>query len=173
MNFSTNYQKILKNSCDEFISTIEERKGLENKIANIIRILKTIMRIRKMKKKELECLIKQLVEKIAELFYEEYSIKIYRKEDKIEELEEYVKELDHLVNKSEEEKKRLLKKKNEILECSKIYKEYQSRSQELQSLERELEILTKKKDDNTPLINNIGFTIREILNKEISDMEES
>lgn len=30
----------IKNSCDEFISTIEERKGLENKIANIIRILK-------------------------------------------------------------------------------------------------------------------------------------
>ncbi len=161
----------IKNSCDEFISTIEERKGLENKIANIIRILKNNYEDKENEEKELECLINQLVEKIAELFYEEYSIKIYRKEDKIEELEEYVKELDHLVNKSAEEKKDL-NKKNEILECSKIYKEYQSRSQELQSLERELEILTKKKDDNTPLINNIGFTIREILNKEISDMEE-
>ncbi|WP_415338184.1 hypothetical protein, partial [Clostridium perfringens] len=32
--------------------------------------------------------------------------------------------------------------------------------------------MTKKKDDNTPHINNIGFTIREILNKEISDMKE-
>lgn len=161
----------IKNSCDEFILTIEERKGLENKIANIIRILKNNYEDKENEEKELECLIKQLVEKIAELFYEEYSIKIYRKEDKIEELEKYVKELDHLVNKSEEEKK-ALNKKSEILECSKIYKEYQSRSQELQSLERELEILTKKKDDNTPLINNIGFTIREILNKEISDMEE-
>ncbi len=116
-------------------------------------------------------MINQLVEKIAELFYEEYSIKIYRKEDKIEELEEYVKELDNLVNKSEEEKK-ALNRKNEILECLKIYKEYQSRSQELQSLESELKVLTKKKDDNTPHINNIGFTIREILNKEISDMKE-
>ena len=161
----------IKNSCDEFILTIEERKGLENKIANIIRILKNNYEDKENEEKELECLINQLVEKIAELFYEEYSIKIYRKEDKIEELEEYVKELDNLVNKSEEEKK-ALNRKNEILECSKIHKEYQSRSQELQSLESELKILTKKKDDNTPHINNIGFTIREILNKEISDMKE-
>jgi len=161
----------IKNSCDEFILTIEERKGLENKIANIIRILKNNYEDKENEEKELECLINQLVEKIAELFYEEYSIKIYRKEDKIEELEEYVKELDNLVNKSKEEKK-ALNRKNEILECSKIHKEYQSRSQELQSLESELKILTKKKDDNTPHINNIGFTIREILNKEISDMKE-
>lgn len=161
----------IKNSCDEFILTIEERKGLENKIANIIRILKNNYEDKENEEKELECLINQLVEKIAELFYEDYSIKIYRKEDKIEELEEYVKELDNLVNKSEEEKK-ALNRKNEILECSKIHKEYQSRSQELQSLESELKILTKKKDDNTPHINNIGFTIREILNKEISDMKE-
>ncbi|WP_148335923.1 hypothetical protein [Clostridium perfringens] len=106
-------------------------------------------------------MINQLVEKIAELFYEEYSIKIYRKEDKIEELEEYVKELDNLVNKSKEEKK-ALNRKNEILECSKIHKEYQSRSQELQSLESELKILTKKKDDNTPHINNIGLLLEKI-----------
>ena len=100
----------IKNSCDEFISTIEERKGLENKIANIIRILRLSYKEKLNEEQQLDELVDNLNSQIKELLYEKESIAIYKKKDEKMELENKLSEESSLVIKSEKKKASLTKK---------------------------------------------------------------
>lgn len=152
--------------CNEFIHTVEKKEEAKNYIANVIEYLNEKLRDKKSEELELEELAKSLNDKINELEYEEESIKIYKKQDEIYNLEESSKRYQGLVNESEVRKNSLIRKGN-ILECAKIHRQYQSASKELQQYETELTMLNKKNEDNAPHINNLGFTIRGILQEEL------
>lgn len=152
--------------CDEFISTVQKKEEIKNYIANVISYLKEELLNKEKEELELEELAKSLNDKIKELQYEEESIKIYKKQDEIYSLEAAINKQQAMMNESEGRKNTLERKVN-ILECAKIHRQYQSTSKELQQVETELAILNKKNEDNAPYINNLGFTIRGILQKEL------
>lgn len=152
--------------CDKFIHTETKKEEIKNYIANVIEYLKYSLENKEKEYIDLEELIKNLSEKITELQYEEQSIKIYKKQDEIYGLEEESKKHQVLLNESEGRKNALIRKEN-ILECAKVHRQYQNISQELQQYETELVMLNKKNQDNAPYINNLGFSIKEILQKEL------
>ncbi|MCT8975911.1 hypothetical protein N4T77_04810 [Clostridium sp. CX1] len=152
--------------CDEFIGTTLKREEIKNYIANVMEYLRESFKDKEKEDEALEVLAKELNDKIQELQYEEESIKIYKKQDEIHNLEASIKNQEELVNESEHRKNCLVKKQN-ILECAKIHRSYQNTSKELQEQETKLYVLNKKNKDNAPRINNLGFTIKEIIEKEL------
>ncbi|NFO05072.1 hypothetical protein FDB23_13310 [Clostridium botulinum] len=164
--------KELLDVSDEFILAIGKRKAIENTIANIIEFLKLSYKDKINEEQELEKLINDLYKEINELSYEKESISIYNKEDEIKELEGHLEQCYLLVNESESKIDSLNRKIN-ILECAKIHRDYQNKSKELQQLETELRILGEKNKDNAPKINNLGFTIKAILNGQLNEVKES
>lgn len=156
--------------CEEFIHAVEKKEEIKNYIANVIEYLKEKFNDKENEELELEELAESLSDKINELKYEEESIKIYKKQDEIYSLEVSMKSKQAMVNESEERKNSLIRKGN-VLECAKIHRQYQNASRELQQYENELLILNKKNEDNAPHINNLGFTIREILQEELEGIK--
>lgn len=171
MELFNELSKNIISSCDEFIDTIEKREALKNRIANVIAYLRENLQDKEKEELSLEDLINTLNDKITELNYERESIKIYEKQDEIVGLEDNIKSQGELVKESELREKSLIRKGN-IIECAKIHREYQNTSKELQQYETELRILNKKNEDNAPLINNLGFTIKGILQKELEGIKE-
>lgn len=171
MELFNELSKNVISSCDEFIDTIEKKEALKNKIANVIAFLRKNLRDKEKEELSLENLINALNDKIIELNYEKESIKIYEKQDEIVSLEGTVKAQMKLVKESELRKNSLIRKGN-IIECAKIHREYQNTSKELQQYETELRILNKKNEDNAPRINNLGFTIKGILEKELEVIKD-
>lgn len=157
---------------DTFILTIDEREDLENKIANIIQLLNKMHNSKVDEEVQLNNLIEALNKEIDELLYEKESIIIYKKKDELKSLEDELNEYKSLVSESKLNKDNL-KRKNNILECARIHRAYQESSKEVQELETQLKILNEKNKDNAPKINNLGFTIKEILNKELAEITEN
>ena len=153
-------------SCNEFISTSLKKDEIKNYIKNVICYLKENLEAKENEEAELEELKKSLYDKITELQYEEESIKIYKKQDEIYSLEDILKKEQQLMYESES-RKNSLERKGNILECAKLHRQYQDASRELQQHETELMILNKKNEDNAPHINNLGFSIKGILQKEL------
>lgn len=158
--------------CDEFIDIVDKKFALENEVANIIAILRESLHEKEKEDLELEKLIKTLENNIEELKYEEDSIKVYDVKDKIRDLEENLYKIEELIKDSEIKKERL-KKYEKILECAKIHRDYQKASEDLLQLETELEILNRNNEDTAPHINNLGFTIKGLLEREIIINEEN
>ena len=156
--------------CEEFICTAQKKEDIKNYIANVTLYLKENFESKEKEKVALEELLATLKDKISELKYEEESIKVYKKQDELYNLETGIKKQQGLVNESESKKNNLRRKEN-ILECAKIHRQYQNTSKELQEQEIKLVILNKKNEDNTPHINNLGFTIRGILQKELETIK--
>lgn len=152
--------------CEEFIHTTEKREEIKNYIANVIAYLREKLEDKEKEEAALEQLIESLNDKIIELQYEEESIKVYKKQEEIDTLEADIIKQQELVSESECRKNSLIRKGN-ILECAKIHRQYQKISKELQENEIELAVFSKKNEDNAPHINNLGFTIRGILQKEL------
>lgn len=152
--------------CDEFIGAISKREEIKNYIANVMRYLRERLEDKEKEDGALEVLVKELNGKITDLEYEEESIKIYNKQDEIYKLEASIKKQEQLAHESENRKNHLMKKQN-ILECARIHRDYQNTSKELQEQETKLEVLNKKNQDNAPRINDLGFTIRGIIEKEL------
>lgn len=152
--------------CDEFIQTAEKKEEIKNYIANVTTYLKENLCNKEKEDLELETLINQLNDKITELEYEEQSIKIYKIQDEINNFESELKKHQELVNESDLRKKSLTRKAN-ILDCANIHGQYQDVSKQLQEEEIKLDVFNKKNEDNRPRINNLGFTIRDILQKEL------
>lgn len=171
MELFNELSKNIISSCDEFIDTIQKREALKNKIANVIAHLRKNLEDKEKEELSLEELINTLNDKITELNYEKESIKIYEKQDEMVNLEDVIKDQIKLVKESELRKNSLIRKSN-IIECAKIHREYQNTSKELQQYETELRILNKKNEDNAPRINNLGFTIKGILQKELEAIKE-
>ena len=152
--------------CDEFISNIEKKETIKNEIANAIYNLRENLDNTEKEEGKLEDTIITLLDEIKDLRYEEESIKIHKKQEEVKLLEIESKDYEEKLIDSE---KRLnnLKRERDIFECAKIHRDYMEKSRELQEEEHNLQALNKKNEDNGPHINNLGFTIKGILQKEL------
>lgn len=155
--------------CDEFIDTNHKKEDIKNYIANVIAHLKENLEDKEKEEILLEDLIKTLNGKIIELKYEEESIKVYKKQDEIHNMEYDINKQQEMVKESES-RKNSLERKEHTLECAKMHRQYQNISKELQEQEIKLKILNKKNEDNAPYINDLGCTIRSILQKELDNI---
>ncbi len=163
--------KDLDSHCDDFIAVINKKEEIKNYIANVIAFLKEKSKDKENEEEDLEKLIKELNDKIVELEYERESIKIYNKQDEIDSLDFDINRQKKFIDDSDIKKNNIIKMQN-ILECAKLHRQYQNTSRELQEQELELEILNKKNQDNAPRINNLGFTIREVLESKLKSLKE-
>ncbi|WP_461205682.1 hypothetical protein [Clostridium sp. DL1XJH146] len=156
---------------DDFLNSIDNKENIENTIANVMEFLKESIDKGELKLKEIESDIQDLYDKVKELQYEKLSKDIHEKQNYVDELEEDRQKQMNLLSDSEETLHRL-KKSLHILSCAKLHKEYKESSEELQSLEYELEALFKKNEDVTPRINDLAYTIKEILKNELIKIKE-
>lgn len=161
----------VKETIKELLHIIDDREILENEIANIIIYLDSELKKHITEEEDLNKLIIDINNEIKELKYEEKSLELYEKLDEKEELNKDFQVNEENISESNLKINDLEKKKN-IFTCAKLYMEYTECSRELQGLEIERDILKKKNKDAAPLIENLGFTIKNIINKEISDLNE-
>ena len=149
----------------EFLENIELRDKNRNMIANTYEYLnKTILA------KENECIniensINSILEERKEVKYEEISMDIYKsveeKDEFSEELSKKLSERNLIDNKIKDKEK-----ENGILKCADLYKRYTEISEELLNVENKLKVLKEKKDDNKPRINDLGYSILKIYEKD-------
>lgn len=161
----------LYNECNKYIDTIENREETENKIANLISYLKKCLLEKEANGDDLKNELCSLKNDLNDLRYEEKSFEIYIEEDKKKKLEKELYENTEQLN-AAEENRNLLKRKRNILFCARIYKEYKEKSEELQAYENNLKILKNKNGDFTPRINDLGYTIKHLLELERKKIKE-
>lgn len=171
MELFNELSKEIINACEEFIDSVNKREEKKNQIANTLAYLKENLSDREREALELEGFINDLENQIQELNYERESIKIYNNKNEIEEIKENIQKQSDLV-KDCENKEQNLERKCNVIECARIHRNYQSTSKELQQYETELEILNKKSRDNAPLINDLGYNIKIIMEKELQEIDE-
>jgi len=165
------FSKEIFSVSNDFIKTIDNREALENEISNVIVFLKESLNDGELEEKNFDELINNLKEQVKELQYEKKSIEIYQKQNQIDKLNENKERQEVLIGESQHNIDKLKRRKN-ILTCSKLHKEYKNLSEELQGFENELELLHRENEDFTPLINDLGYTIKEILSKELTKTKE-
>ncbi|SFC50640.1 hypothetical protein [Clostridium uliginosum] len=163
--------KEIFSASNDFIKTIDNREALENEISNVIVYLKESLNDVELEEKNLDEVIDNLKEQVKELQYEKKSLEIYKKQNEIDKLNENKQREEVLIEESKNSIDKLKRRKN-ILICSKLHKEYKSLSEELQGFENELEVLHKENQDFTPRINDLGYTLKEILRKELTKTKE-
>lgn len=155
----------IEEKAKDYEKAIEIKSDIENNIANLINKIDKEYKITEENINEIELKDNELKDKLDRINYEEISRDIYKKEDEKSEETEKLKQQNEILS-LEEENLNLLKKKKNILVCAKIYSDYREASQETQMLENELEALNKKKDEKLPLINNLGYSIKILLEEE-------
>ena len=162
----------LHEECNKYINTINNRENLENKMANSIDYLKHTLFAYETDKCNLENALNDLNESLKDLEYEEKSLSIYKLEDKKSDLHNKVDEKMRMLASNESQRDDFRKKLN-IFTCAKLYKEYKEKSEELQNYENKLKVLSSENKDFAPRINDLGFTIKTILSKELSEADSS
>ena len=156
----------LYDECDKYIETIEKREELENVMANDIAYLKQSKLNYESEQQELDKDCEALNDALKELMYEEKSLEIYEEEDKRDDIERKLEDLKNYLDSLKSKKEELSKKLN-VLRCAKIHKEYMERSQECQDYENRLKVLNSRNKDFAPRINDLGYSIKSILTKEL------
>ncbi|MBB6631648.1 hypothetical protein [Clostridium algidicarnis] len=145
--------------------TIEIKNHIENNIANLMNKIDEEYKTKEESISEIESKEDVLKEKLNAINYEEISSYIYKKEDEKQEENRGLKEqTERLV--LEEENLTFLKRRKNILECAKNYFDYTKASEETQMIENELEALNKSNEEKLPRIKDLGYSIKEILDKE-------
>lgn len=161
--------KVVYEGCNTYLETINNRKVQENKIANIINMLDKQYDLNEKEIEKFEDEIRIIDDNIRELGYEKLSLEIYKNKDELNDLlikkDNQNKLISEIIEKLDD-----LKNKRNIYVCANIYNRYQDTSKELQDIENKLEILNHDKEDKTPRINDLGFTIRNILNDELEQL---
>ena len=149
----------------EFLDNIEIRDKNKNMIANTHEYVNKIIDIKEKECIDIENSIKSILEERKEVRYEEISMDIYKylekKDELIEELDNKNSERDIIDNKIKDKEK-----ENGILKCADLYKRYTELSEELLSVETRLKLLKKEQTDNKPRINDLGYSIFKIYEKE-------
>lgn len=157
---------------DIYINTLNKKEELENYIANSIFYLKKELNFKEMEEIRLEGLLEKFLNEIKELNYEKNSIEIYEKEDRARNLVVGL-ETEKETLKEREYRKNNLKRKINILKCAKIHREYQESSEVWQRYDSELKVLSEKNKDTAPYINNLGFTIKNFLEKDLEEAKKN
>ncbi|SHH72499.1 Chromosome segregation ATPase [Clostridium collagenovorans DSM 3089] len=150
----------------EVIDTRNKKDALENEIANIRGYLDKEEAQRNEQEEKLDETIYELQGYLNEIKYEEISLELYKKEKKKYLVSEELNKLNEEKN-VEEKNLESLNREKSILECSKIYADYTNIECELQEFESKREIALNTMEDSKSNINNIGFSIKSIIEEEI------
>lgn len=143
----------------------------KNKIANTQKYLVNELDIKNSQIDEIEKQKEVLKDKKSELIYEELSMEIYNNLDKSKVLDNEISIKTEEKEDIENKKKKCIREKN-ILKCAEVYKRYKNLSLKLQRLENEINVLNQEECDNKPRINDLGFSILSLLQKEKNILEE-
>ncbi len=159
----------LRETANELINLKEDRENLENEIANIREYLKSEKFNNEEEINKFDDLLSQLEKDLKDIKYERLSLEIYKEEDKNKDL---VAEINKYRNEKERELviHEKLKREKNILTCAKYYEEYKEVSQELQELEIQKNNLTEENNNNKFKIEDIGYSIRKIIENEKKDL---
>ncbi|MCI7441629.1 MAG: hypothetical protein MSA89_00765 [Clostridium sp.] len=149
----------------------EKLKKHENKIANFYRILKETLEEKERLKEKVNNEIFKNKEDVKEIKYEEVSMNIYSIEDEIDEIIACINKENILKKECEDLLKKLKKEKN-ILTCAKAYEIYKYYSEELQNLEIKISLLRNEQKDKAPRINDLGFSIKNLLQLNKNDLDK-
>ena len=157
--------EVIKEAALEFKDEKNSYEEHKNKIANYVNAL---FNLSKEKERAILQVNEDILEndkEIRELKYEEISLNIYSNADIIKELENNISKSLEL---REEENREVLKLKRErnILACAAAYKKYTENSKRLQEIERKIEKLKSKGKDREPEINDLGYSIRTLLQEQ-------
>lgn len=143
----------------------------ENKIANSKQYLYNEILSKEKNLNEIEALIEDVLNEKREIEYEELSMKIYNYLDKLKIIDEKIN--DGTKEKDTYDKKvQLLNREKSILRCAEIHEDYKSTSRELLEVENKIKVLKEEQGDKQPRINDLGFSIFNLLNLEINKLKE-
>ena len=147
------------------------KEAHENKIANSKKYFYDEILSQENILKDIEGLIENVLNEKREIQYEELSMKIYNFLDQLEDINEEIKSKNNEKINYEDKLKLAVKEKN-ILRCAEIYGNYKYISEELLKVENKIKVLKDEQGDKEPRINDLGFSILNLLNIEINKLKE-
>lgn len=145
-------------AAQNFKDNIYNTKKLENKIANLYKLLNRNLDEREGKEKILEDNLDMIKANIDEIKYEKLSLEIYNLQDERDEFISLLESINEEINSGLNRKLELERDKN-IQECSKVHVDYMELSREVQEYESQLEIIKQKDEDLGPERNDLGYTL--------------
>ena len=156
---------------NNFKEMILIKESHENKIANSKKYFYDEILSQEKILNDIQELIENVLNEKREIKYEELSMKIYNFLDELEVINEKINN-DVREKENYEDKVNLLNKERNILRCAEIYEEYKNTSKELLEIENKIKVLKEEQGDKEPRINDLGFSILNLLNLEIKKLEE-
>lgn len=156
---------------NNFKEMILIKEAHENKIANSKKYFYDEILSQENILKDIEGLIENVLNEKREIQYEELSMKIYNFLDQLEDINEEIKSKNNEKINYEDKLKLAVKEKN-ILRCAEIYGNYKYISEELLKVENKIKVLKDEQGDKEPRINDLGFSILNLLNIEINKLKE-
>lgn len=138
---------------------INNKKSMENHIANLIMELKNLKEILESERIDLTEKIANANESVKRIEYESLSYETHVLQDEKNKLENECIIVKKLIEDKDISKLEITKKIN-IQECAKIYKKYKELSREVQEHENRLEIKKEQNKDMVPEREALGFTLK-------------
>ena len=159
-------------------SKVVNQRQLENKIANLIELLKQVIDNLSLQQKETTLAMEQISREMNRIECAEIAYDIYLKQDELAKQKELLTVCEELLLKIDSEQKELNLKIKQY-ECSKINATRQEARKEVITVEAELDQIRRKEEDLTPERNNLGYSIGmyyqekiAITKEELSEQEE-
>lgn len=161
----------LFNIAEEGINNILEKDKIENTIINLIKNIENELKYKDEINIDIENKIENLIKKIKELEYEDISIKIYKKQDNKNKLQE---KLDFIKDQIDEYgvKEQQYRREKKVLECAKLNAEYLYNLKKLKEYNFKLEVLRKESKNNEDEVNDLGFSLKSIVEEELKKLED-
>lgn len=156
---------------NNFKEMILIKEAHENKIANSKKYFYDEILSQENILNDIERLIENVLSEKREIQYEELSMKIYNFLDELQDINEKIKDKNNEKINYEDKLKLAVKEKN-ILRCAEIYKDYKYISEELLKVENKIKVLKDEQGDKQPRINDLGFSILNLLNIELNKIKE-
>lgn len=150
--------KALLEMATTYQGKIENQMQLENKLANLITLLKHVIDQLSLQQKEVTLATEQISREINQIECTEIAYDIYLKGDAVAKQQELLSACEGLLAQIEVEQKELNRKIKQY-ECSKVNATCQEARKEVVTVEAELDQIRRKEEDLTPERNNLGYSI--------------
>ncbi|SHJ54523.1 Chromosome segregation ATPase [Hathewaya proteolytica DSM 3090] len=161
----------IKETVQSSIDISNSRDKMENEIANIMVYLQKEFDENKKQLNSSEEQIQSLRHTFNEIEYEESSLMIYNHINKYDELKKKCDEYKSQRAEIESELESTNRKIN-IYDCAQLHSNYEKCSKDLLLLEQKLERIKKENGDMTPRIENLGYTMRTLLEDDRKELIE-
>ena len=152
-------------------SKVVNQRQLENKIANLIVLLKQVIGNLSLQQKETTLAMEQITREMNRIECDEIAYDIYQKQDEFAKQKELLTACEELLIKIDTEQKDLNLKIKQY-ECSKINTTRQEARKEVITVEAELDQIRRKEEDLTPERNNLGYSIGMYYKEKIATTKE-